>query len=62
MCSLFPGEIRLDIPNINLEGEIFDLAQDSELVDQIETACGNWQLQISTAIEQQLKKQPHVSK
>ncbi|XP_076804944.1 dynein axonemal heavy chain 10-like [Clavelina lepadiformis] len=52
------GEIRLDIPDICLDGDIIDLARKPGLMDEIEIACGNWQQQISTAIEQQLKMKP----
>uniref|UniRef100_H2ZL68 Dynein heavy chain tail domain-containing protein n=1 Tax=Ciona savignyi TaxID=51511 RepID=H2ZL68_CIOSA len=52
------GEIRLDIPNLNLEGDMIELTRRPGLMEDIETACGNWQQQISAAIEQQLKKKP----
>nr|XP_026696380.1 dynein heavy chain 10, axonemal isoform X1 [Ciona intestinalis]XP_026696381.1 dynein heavy chain 10, axonemal isoform X2 [Ciona intestinalis] len=52
------GEIRLDIPNLNLDGDMIELARRPGLMEDIENACGNWQQQISAAIEQQLKKKP----
>nr|XP_039267660.1 dynein heavy chain 10, axonemal-like [Styela clava] len=52
------GEIRLDVPDLPLDGEVSELAKNKELIDQIKLASGNWQQQISTAIEQQLKKKP----
>uniref|UniRef100_H2ZL67 Dynein heavy chain tail domain-containing protein n=1 Tax=Ciona savignyi TaxID=51511 RepID=H2ZL67_CIOSA len=58
MYFLILGEIRLDIPNLNLEGDMIELTRRPGLMEDIETACGNWQQQISAAIEQQLKKKP----
>lgn len=54
------GEIRLDIPDLNLDGEVAELAKNKELVDRIKQVSGNWQQQIATAIDQQLKKKPQV--
>lgn len=45
-----------------MKQEVSDLANEAGMFDKIETACGNWQHQISIAIDQQLKKTPHVSK
>ncbi|XP_077995609.1 dynein axonemal heavy chain 10-like isoform X2 [Glandiceps talaboti] len=52
------GEVRLDIPDLNLEGDINELAKDEELVNQIESACLEWTQQIASAVETQLKKTP----
>lgn len=55
------GEIRLNIPDIPLEGSILEISQNVDIVEQIEQASGKWQQQISTAIEQQLHKKPQVA-
>lgn len=56
------GEIRLDIPDIALEGTLVELSRNNDIFEQIEIATGNWQQQISSAIEQQLNKKPQVLK
>jgi len=61
ICHLgISGEIKLDIPDLALDGDIIELSMQPELMDQIEEACGNWQQQIASAIELQLKKKPQV--
>ncbi|XP_070572584.1 dynein axonemal heavy chain 10-like isoform X2 [Ptychodera flava] len=52
------GEVRLDIPELNVDGDINELAKDEELVTQIENACLEWTQQIASAVETQLKKTP----
>ncbi|XP_077015711.1 dynein axonemal heavy chain 10 isoform X3 [Tamandua tetradactyla] len=52
------GEIKLEMPNISVEGEVSDLAADQETLDILEQCVINWLTQISAALESQLKKIP----
>ncbi|XP_037672459.1 dynein heavy chain 10, axonemal isoform X6 [Choloepus didactylus] len=52
------GEIKLEMPNISVEGEVSDLAADQETVDILEQCVINWLTQISAAVEGQLRKMP----
>ncbi|XP_043925694.1 dynein axonemal heavy chain 10 [Protopterus annectens] len=52
------GEIKLEMPDVNLELDTNQLASDSAVVETLEQCIMNWQSQISSAIEEQLKKIP----
>lgn len=55
-----PGEIKLEMPSISVEGEVSELAANSEMLESLEQCVINWLTQISTALEIQLKKTPQV--
>ncbi|KFO71450.1 Dynein heavy chain 10, axonemal, partial [Cuculus canorus] len=50
--------INLEMPTINLEGEVTVLAAVPEVVKALESSAMTWQKSISTALEEQLKKVP----
>ncbi|XP_053555751.1 dynein axonemal heavy chain 10 [Bombina bombina] len=52
------GEIKLEIPTINLDIDPKKLAADPVTVEKLELCVMNWQTQMSEAIEEQLKKKP----
>ncbi|XP_021268215.1 dynein heavy chain 10, axonemal isoform X2 [Numida meleagris] len=51
-------EIKLDMPTVNLDGEVSVLATVPEVVKALESCATTWQKLISTALEEQLKKVP----
>uniref|UniRef100_A0A8C3PXH9 Dynein heavy chain tail domain-containing protein n=1 Tax=Chrysolophus pictus TaxID=9089 RepID=A0A8C3PXH9_CHRPC len=51
-------EIKLDMPAVNLDGEVSVLAAVPEVVEALESCAMTWQKVISTALEEQLKKIP----
>lgn len=52
------GDIRLEMPDLVLGDDITEMAKDSTLVDSLEETLHNWEVTISSALEQQLKKTP----
>uniref|UniRef100_A0A4X2JQH8 Dynein axonemal heavy chain 10 n=1 Tax=Vombatus ursinus TaxID=29139 RepID=A0A4X2JQH8_VOMUR len=52
------GEIKLEMPVISMDREVWEMAADSDAVDSLEQCVINWLSQISSAIEGQLKKTP----
>ncbi|NXJ08832.1 DYH10 protein, partial [Odontophorus gujanensis] len=50
--------IKLDMPAVNLDGEVSVLATVPEVVEALESCAKTWQKLISTALEEQLKKVP----
>ncbi|XP_054248884.1 dynein axonemal heavy chain 10 [Indicator indicator] len=52
------GDIKMEMPNINLDGEVTALATVPEVVEALECCAMTWQKLISTALEEQLKKVP----
>ncbi|XP_072207474.1 dynein axonemal heavy chain 10 [Excalfactoria chinensis] len=52
------GSIKLDMPTVNLDGEVTVLATVSEVVEALESCVMTWQKLISTALEEQLTKVP----
>ncbi|XP_051831868.1 dynein axonemal heavy chain 10 [Antechinus flavipes] len=52
------GEIKLEMPVISLDREVWEIAADPEAMDVLEQCVINWLNQISTAIDGQLKKTP----
>uniref|UniRef100_A0A8B9QA73 Dynein axonemal heavy chain 10 n=1 Tax=Apteryx owenii TaxID=8824 RepID=A0A8B9QA73_APTOW len=52
------GEIKLEIPDINLDGEVTVLATLPEVVETLESYAVTWQKLISTALGEELKKVP----
>ncbi|XP_069727356.1 dynein axonemal heavy chain 10 [Phaenicophaeus curvirostris] len=52
------GDINLEMPTINLEGEVTVLAAVPEVVKALESSAMTWQKSISTALEKQLEKVP----
>ncbi|XP_065594770.1 dynein axonemal heavy chain 10 [Cyrtonyx montezumae] len=51
-------EIKLDMPAVNLDGEVSVLATVPEVVEALESCAKTWQKLISSALEEQLKKVP----
>ncbi|NXI51957.1 DYH10 protein, partial [Chloroceryle aenea] len=49
---------QLEMPTINLDGEVTVLATVPEVVEALESCAMTWQKLISTALEEQLKKVP----
>ncbi|NXF28951.1 DYH10 protein, partial [Nyctibius bracteatus] len=52
---------KLEVPTINLDGEVTVLAAVPEVVEALESCAMTWQKLISTALEEQLKKVPQGS-
>ncbi|KAM4707116.1 dynein axonemal heavy chain 10 [Discoglossus pictus] len=52
------GEIKLEMPTINLDIEPKKLATDAAVVEKLEQCVMNWQTQVSAALEEQLKRKP----
>ncbi|KAM6052185.1 dynein axonemal heavy chain 10 [Chlamydotis macqueenii] len=52
------GDIKLEMPTINLDGEVTVLATISEVVVALDSCAMAWQKLISTALEAQLTKVP----
>uniref|UniRef100_K7FM63 Dynein axonemal heavy chain 10 n=1 Tax=Pelodiscus sinensis TaxID=13735 RepID=K7FM63_PELSI len=52
------GEIKLEMPTINLDAEVSELATDPEVVETLEHCGMTWITLISTAVEEQLRKIP----
>uniref|UniRef100_A0A6I8PPI6 Dynein heavy chain tail domain-containing protein n=1 Tax=Ornithorhynchus anatinus TaxID=9258 RepID=A0A6I8PPI6_ORNAN len=55
------GEIKLEMPVISLERDVSELAADPEVVESLEQVVINWLKQISSAVDEQLKKSPQGS-
>ncbi|KAM9219274.1 dynein axonemal heavy chain 10 [Leptosomus discolor] len=51
-------DIKLEMPTINLDGEVTVLATVPEVVEVLKSCAMTWQKLISTALEEQLKKVP----
>ncbi|XP_075390744.1 dynein axonemal heavy chain 10 [Tenrec ecaudatus] len=58
MALTLLGEIKLEMPSISVEGDVAELAADHEIVEVLEQCVINWLNQISTAVEDQLRKSP----
>uniref|UniRef100_A0A8C5M6C0 Dynein heavy chain tail domain-containing protein n=1 Tax=Leptobrachium leishanense TaxID=445787 RepID=A0A8C5M6C0_9ANUR len=52
------GEIKLEMPQMNLDIEAEILATDFKVVEKLEQCIMKWQTQMSEALEEQLKKKP----
>ncbi|KAK4813186.1 hypothetical protein QYF61_014017 [Mycteria americana] len=52
------GDTKLEMPAINLDGEVTVLATVPEVVEALESCAMTWQKLISAALEEQLKKVP----
>ncbi|XP_058850532.1 dynein axonemal heavy chain 10 [Acipenser ruthenus] len=52
------GEIKLEIPTINLDADVSQLAANQAVVQKLEQCVMNWQTQITSVIEEQQKKKP----
>ncbi|NXJ94226.1 DYH10 protein, partial [Corythaixoides concolor] len=50
--------IKLEMPTVNLDGEVTVLATVPEVVEALESCAMTWRKLISTALEEQLKKVP----
>ncbi|NXG46545.1 DYH10 protein, partial [Psilopogon haemacephalus] len=53
--------VKMEMPNINLDGEVTVLATVPEVVEALECCAMTWQKLISTVLEEQLKKVPQGS-
>lgn len=49
------------MPSISVEGEVSELVANAEMVESLEQCVINWLSQISSALENQLKKTPQVT-
>ncbi|XP_078523750.1 dynein axonemal heavy chain 10 isoform X2 [Lissotriton helveticus] len=52
------GEIKLELPEMNLDVDVHIIAANPVMVEALEQCVMNWQIQIATAVEEQLKKHP----
>uniref|UniRef100_A0A8C4TE89 Dynein axonemal heavy chain 10 n=1 Tax=Erpetoichthys calabaricus TaxID=27687 RepID=A0A8C4TE89_ERPCA len=52
------GEIKLHIPDINLDADISQLVSNQALTETLEQSIMNWQTQITSVIEEEQKKKP----
>ncbi|XP_071945421.1 dynein axonemal heavy chain 10-like [Antedon mediterranea] len=52
------GEVRLDIPDLPIEGDANELVKNDDLVAQVQNTAVKWNKQISAALEVQQKKTP----
>ncbi|XP_076453104.1 dynein axonemal heavy chain 10-like [Babylonia areolata] len=52
------GEVRLDVPDVDIPENIDEVLNNPELMDLITDRCANWARQIQMALDQQLKKKP----
>nr|XP_057927697.1 dynein axonemal heavy chain 10-like isoform X1 [Doryrhamphus excisus] len=53
-------DIALHIPELDLEPEVSDLLNDTELVEKLEQCVMNWQTQITVIMEEQDSKKPQT--
>ncbi|XP_052801261.1 dynein axonemal heavy chain 10-like isoform X3 [Mya arenaria] len=53
------GEVRLEVPEMELSDNIEEIVANTELMDKIREICHEWTRQIRGALELQLKKTPH---
>ncbi|NWI57957.1 DYH10 protein, partial [Calyptomena viridis] len=61
LCVFFPiGNIKLEMPTINLDREVTTLATVPSVVQSLESCAVTWQKIISTVLEEQLKKVPKI--
>ncbi|XP_071880489.1 dynein axonemal heavy chain 10 isoform X1 [Anas platyrhynchos] len=58
MVQQIEGEIKLDMPTINLNSDASVLATVPEVVEALESCAMTWQKLISAALEEQLKRVP----
>lgn len=59
--SLFVAdELRLHIPELDLEQEVDVLRSNPEMFENLEQCVMNWQTQITIVIEEQLSRKPEV--
>nr|XP_015221526.1 PREDICTED: dynein heavy chain 10, axonemal [Lepisosteus oculatus] len=54
------GEIKLHIPDVDLDGDVVRLVSSPAVVVQLEQCVMNWQTQITCVIEEQQKKKPQA--
>ncbi|KAG9487629.1 hypothetical protein GDO78_007442 [Eleutherodactylus coqui] len=52
------GEIKLEMPDVNLDIEPAVAAADKTIVEKLEQCVMNWQTQVSAALEELLQKKP----
>ncbi|XP_017580699.2 dynein heavy chain 10, axonemal [Pygocentrus nattereri] len=55
------GEIKLQIPELDLEQDVETVLANQEVVEKLEQCVMNWQTQITIVIEEQQKKKPQGS-
>lgn len=53
------GEVRLEVPEMELGDNIDEIVANAELMDQIHEVCHEWTKQVRGALELQLKTVPH---
>lgn len=54
------GEIKLNMPTLNIEGDASELASDQEVVETLESLANGWLVLISSANEELQRKVPQV--
>lgn len=54
------GEIKLDMPTLNIEGDASELASDQEVVETLESLANGWLVLIVSANEELQRKVPQV--
>lgn len=59
-CIHFVGEIKLHIPELDLEPQVDVLLATREVAEKLEQCVMNWQTQITVVIEEQQRKKPQV--
>jgi len=53
------GEVRLEVPELELGDNIDDIVANTELMDSIRETCLEWTRLVREALEAQVKKTPH---
>lgn len=54
------GEFKLQIPDLDLEGEVDEILSNLVMVEKLEQCVMNWQTQITIVLEEQKRKKPQV--
>ena len=52
------GEVRLEVPELELSDNVEEVVANTELMDQIREICSEWTKQVRNALEVQIKKVP----
>ncbi|XP_039416979.1 dynein heavy chain 10, axonemal isoform X2 [Corvus cornix cornix] len=55
---VIPGDLKLEMPTVNLDGEMTVLATVPEVVQSLKSCAVSWQKLISRVLQEQLKKVP----
>ena len=52
------GEVKLDIPDVEIKPAVAEACKENEVVYQLELALENWEKTIVSAVEHQIRRQP----